>query len=224
MRGFAFLLQKYFVPTAIAAGVLPALAIIFLLVLPARTALKDARGKVSQAMTARAERQARLGALQKSLAFIETLPAHTADKVLEIFPTAPDREGLLQILEDRAAAFGFVLKNLDIADAPDKESPLPQVHLLKLSMGIAGGDYPAFVKFLEGLERTARLTDVTSVNFSSGTGAYTLNARAYWISDSTRAPLALDPAFFESPMFAGLEAARAELKPEPRGNKTPFLK
>lgn len=222
MRVFESFFQKYFFVTVAATAIIPATAIFFLLIAPTRDALMARKGDFERATRLLNERTAQTNRLEKDSALLATLPPEAIKTIEEMIPAAKDTEGLLQILEDRAAEFGFILRNLDIAEATEKESPLPQVRVLKLSLSVVGGDYAAFVKFLGALQKTARLLDVTSVSFSAGTGNYAVNAKSYWLTDLERPPLALDADFFKNPIFAELERLRAELRPEPRGNAKPF--
>lgn len=214
--------KKFFPFTVAASAALPAVLIFFFLIAPVRVALVAAKGDFDRESQLLKERMSQADRFEKASVFLATLPAETVAKAEEMIPPAKDTEGILQILEDRAAEFGFLLRNLDITEVPEKESPMPQLRVLKLSLGIAGGDYAAFVKFLGGLQKTARIFDVTSVSFSSGTGNYAVNARSYWLAESARLPAAIDEDFFRNSVFAGMERLRADLRPEPRGNEKPF--
>ncbi len=207
---------------AVASAAIPAAIIYFLLIAPAREVLVAVKGDFNRAGQLLDERMTQADRLRTASALLATLPPETAVKTEEMIPITKDTEGLLQILEDRAAEFGFILRNLEIAEASEKESPMPQLRVLKLSLGVAGGDYAAFVKFLGSLQKTARLMDVTSVSFSAGTGNYAVNAKSYWLADGARSPASIDADFFQNPVFMGLERLRAELRPEPRGNEKPF--
>lgn len=103
-------------------------------------------------------------------------------KVEKILPREEDIPGVLAQLEKLAVDNGFNILSLDINSVQslsrDKQQSL--VKKLSLSLAIEGGDYASLKLFLDQLENNLRLFDVESLNFTAGSGLYTLNISTYF--------------------------------------------
>lgn len=217
-------LKKYFWLTCGAVFLAPLIILSLILVRPFYSRDRQAQGDLETAKNLLTKKQDEAALFAKSWEKISSLSLADQKKLTEILPTNKDIEGLLQILEDKAAAQGFILKNLEINEAGAQEkTPVSGVKQLKIAANFAGGDYAAFKKLLQSLEKTARLLDVASINFASQAANYALNISAYWLPETAQLVSGqLNEQIFSDPAFQNLEPSRADLKAEPIGKDNPF--
>lgn len=216
-------LKKYFWLTGLVVFLLPLVILSLVLVKPFYNQDAQAQNDLETTKNLLTKKQNEAELFAKNWEKISSLSLVDQKKLAEILPTDKDTEGLLQILEDKAAGQGFILKNLEINEAGAQEkAPAPGVKQLKIAANFAGGDYAAFKKLLQSLEKTARLLDVSSINFASQAANYALNISSYWLPESKLVSGKLNEQIFSDPAFQNLEPARADLKAEPIGKDNPF--
>lgn len=114
-------------------------------------------------------------------------------KILEqILPGVPKVPELLAQLDALVRSSGFTINSVDFSEseasvggagsrsaakAKAKAGSKPEVQvnlnldknirLVNINLNLTGGDYPAFKKFLDALEKNMRLLDVVSIDFTS---------------------------------------------------------
>ncbi|MDP3244912.1 MAG: hypothetical protein Q8M83_04630 [bacterium] len=224
-KRFDSILKKYFWPMAAIVFVLPAVLVVFFLVLPLQEKYAAIGLEFKDKQSLLAKKQGEAKDFQESRGKIADLPANDLKKLQELLPAEKGVENLLQILEDMAKDNGFALKNAAFNEVSEKEaatSSFSRVKILKVAANFSGGDYPAFKKLLISLEQSARLIDPASLNFTVKADNYAVNMNTYWLGDLGNVITRLDDKFFANPAFQALKSAQVELKPEPRGNENPF--
>jgi len=218
---FDNLFKKQFWLMAILAVFLPLLLIWIFLITPTRAKMGGSKEDLNQAKILLENTKQSSQTASQSASLINQIEASNLQKLHEFLPSTSDREGLLQILEDKAKESGFVLKTMEINEAVKEVLPA-RVKALRIAANFVGGDYKAFKNLLSALEKNARLLDISSLSFGGGGGSYSLNFRTYWLESATGAALRIDQNVFEDPVFKKLIPSRRELKPEPRGKENPF--
>jgi Tfp pilus assembly protein PilO len=111
-------------------------------------------------------------------------------KLTTFLPDSVDNVGLILDLDALAARSGLSLSNIDVATSPAASaaaagqnggsSPVGSVDLTLSAVGT----YGALQQFLSGVERSARLLDITDLTVKgSDTGVYSyqMTVRLYWL-------------------------------------------
>lgn len=111
------------------------------------------------------------------------------DRLEKMLPDNVDNVRLVLDLDSIAARYGMRIRNIAL-EATETRSQRGQVgssdsdyQSVVLSFSVAG-EYDAFRSFLEDLEQSLRLVDVTSVAFSatpSGLYDYSVGVKTYWL-------------------------------------------
>lgn len=214
--------KKQFYLIAIPIVLLPMVMIIFLLIMPAQEEAVKLKIEQGQLKNNRDKKDGDWRDLSQSLNLINALPAHDVAKLEEILPVYEDFEGLIQILSDKAAASGLILKTVDITPAASNEKVVPGTKILKIAANFANGDYYSFKNLISALESNARIFDIRSVSFTANSGNYAVNLQTYWLDSSKGTSLKIDNSVFDNPVFKMLQPARRELRAEPKGDGMPF--
>lgn len=214
--------KKQFWLMAILAAFLPLLLMWIFLIAPTQAKMSGFKEDLNQAKILLDNTEQSSQTASQSAGLINQIEVSNLQKLHEFLPSTSDKEGLLQILEDKAKESGFVLKTVEINEAV-KEALPARVKAMRIAANFVGGDYKAFKNLLSALEKNARLFDISSLSFGGGGGSYSLNFKTYWLENAAGAALKIDQKVFEDPVFQKLIPARRELKPEPKGKENPFL-
>ncbi|MDP2586968.1 MAG: hypothetical protein Q8P32_04345 [Candidatus Komeilibacteria bacterium] len=125
----------------------------------------------------------------------------------QVLPDTPRVPELIAQLDALARSNGFIINSVDFTEseapvsgadsrsaAKAKAGSQPEVQanlnldknirLVSINLNLTGGDYSAFKKFLDALEKNMRLLDVLSIDFSSTLSAgtdYTLALMTYYL-------------------------------------------
>lgn len=139
-----------------------------------------------KALAAAADYAARANEL---VAAQEAMDQEALTRLTRMLPDSVNNVGAILDLDALAARTGLALSSIDVssesaAQATD-ENAESQGPVGSVSLSLSGkGTYAAFKNFLEGIEMSQRLLDVTELSVSgSDTGVYTyqMNARLYWL-------------------------------------------
>lgn len=161
------------------------------------------------------------------------------EKLNKILPKGPDTGGALVYLEKITQDRGIRLKKVEFKTNTDKkevktiQTTNSIFNTLDLSFVISSG-YDQFKSFLNSVERSSRLIDITNISFSVGEAnlfEFTIQADAYYGKNVSKAnnlqeitSLKIDTSLFSDPRFSGLESALATSSTEiKRGRTNPFL-
>ncbi len=116
------------------------------------------------------------------------IPADDIGRLNKMLPLKLDSGSLIAMLENRVKSYGFLLKKFDVKEykiAADPfaivGAPPPPYKMLNLILTISG-PYASFLQLLPDLERSLRVFDIQTINFSGSTGnviEFTLFARVY---------------------------------------------
>jgi len=138
----------------------------------------------------------------------QAISPENIDKLKLLLPDYVNNVQLIIEIEKVALTYGMILKNVKF-DLPKEEMPSgsrapltrEQAARLKKEYGIfdltftTEGSYSNFVNFVRDLEKSLRIIDIESINFSSaentGTGAqaardiykYELKVKTYWLKN-----------------------------------------
>lgn len=123
------------------------------------------------------------------------------DHLNKLLPGEIDSGNLIVMFENRAKAYGLLLKKVDVKEAKQSSdsagalaaSP-PPYKIIDISL-LVSGSYAPLLGLLDDLGKDLRLIDVNGVNFSvAATDVYefTINARAYYLASANTPPVAGD--------------------------------
>ena len=108
----------------------------------------------------------------------------------EFLPSKSNTEDLLVSMENLARARGIPLKNINFSTAVESQVQDPTAAVVSSSPSTVtynfsiSASYEAFRSLIDAFEKTARLTDVSEIGFSSAGEAsvygFTLKARSYY--------------------------------------------
>lgn len=122
---------------------------------------------------------ARLNVLRKTrdnlLASYNSIPADDLKRIKNFLPQNANSGLFVVQMSNAAGASGLLLKNINISPPDEKTAET------KISLSLAGG-YRNFLGFLQGLEKSLRLIDVTELSFSAGRDNFfdfNLEAKSY---------------------------------------------
>lgn len=111
------------------------------------------------------------------------------DRLEKLLPDNVDNVRLVLDFDSIAARYGMRIRNIGL-EAQESRAQRGQVggddsvyQSVVLSFSVSGG-YDAFRSFLEDLEQSLRLVDITAISFSSsGTGIYdySVSVKTYWL-------------------------------------------
>lgn len=134
-------------------------------------------------------------------------------KILEqVLPAAPKVPELIAQLDALARTSGFTINSVDFSESEAGLEPAAgstgranpkagkkadaavnlnldkNIHLVNINLNLTGGDYSAFKKFLDAVEKNMRLLDVASIDFSSSlnqSADYNLALTTYYLISPT---------------------------------------
>lgn len=145
----------------------------------------------------------KLGDLEKTVTDFQRKNSEMVAKLDVILPSSAQLPELLAQLEGLVGYSNFKIKGLSVVKATEERtstkskskaakqeekttivSSLPDnIKVLKVSLTVAGGDYPEFKKFLNNIEEHVRIFDVTSFSFNAGkdgVSGYSINLQTYY--------------------------------------------
>lgn len=209
--------KKYFLLSIVILLIVPFVLLYYLLVAPTKNSLSVLKNQVAELENTLAKIKEDKKLAEENARKLEKISQLALNKAEEALPSQPKVENLLQIFEDKAREYGFVLKNLTINEIPkevgQKDLLLPRnVFALRLQANFAGGDYNALKHLINGLENNARLFDIESINFSAGKGEYVIVLRTYWLAETKPQNLRFDEEFFLSKQFQNLASSERTLE------------
>jgi Tfp pilus assembly protein PilO len=112
-------------------------------------------------------------------------------KLQKMLPDKPDMIGSILETDDVASQNGVVVTSIEDMPATESSGIVSRDELR--TVGAAYGvvsNYESFLNFLRGLERSLRITDVTSLSFGSDTEDlesnlidFSLETSTYWLSE-----------------------------------------
>jgi Tfp pilus assembly protein PilO len=173
---------------------LPAIAFILALVLffvyinPTYTgSVANSRDAIAQAQSALdaaerfKEKQNELAARKNSIAQSDL------DRLDILLPDSVDNVGVILDLTALASRSGLQLASINVAEVPKQSTQndpsLGPTGSIDLTI-VASGTYEGFRSFIAGIERSARILDITSLGVSgsdTGVYSYSLTVRLYWL-------------------------------------------
>lgn len=117
------------------------------------------------------------------------------NKIKKFLPNKPETESLIKKLEFVAKNNGVILNSLDIdadLDKPDEQTgkiipPAPNLDLpagvgvIKITMNLTGVNYSVLKNLISILEKSLRLMDIVSLNFSPADETVSLNIETYYL-------------------------------------------
>ncbi len=162
-------------------GLAVLLAGYFLLIRPSLgDILAGGRLDLAPAQARLAESQTYRDKLDKAAKKLAELPSDSLGKMKALVPETGDPVGVFADFEDLAKRSGFVLKgvstSLDVpADSVSGRS------VIKVTVGISGGDYRKLKRFLGLLETFRRVYDIRSVSVGTDTTDYSLDIYTYYL-------------------------------------------
>jgi Tfp pilus assembly protein PilO len=175
--------------------------------------LTDKIGQINEQKSGLAEKEAeletlgvyadKLGNLEKIVNDFQRKNSEMVAKLDVILPNSAQLPELLAQLEGLVGYSNFKIKGLNAVKATEERTSaktkskaakqeekttiigtLPQnIKTLKVSLTVAGGDYPEFKKFLNNIEKHVRIFDVTSFSFNAskdGVSNYSINLQTYY--------------------------------------------
>lgn len=142
-----------------------ALMLFFLLVWPKYQDLQVWQTNVSQKETELDDTKKYFGEIERIYQELDSL-----EKSLSVIEGAlPDRYSVPSIfhyLQNRASSNGLVLKEISLEEIVES-SKKPALKEIKISMSLGGRYQPSFTKFLETIEKSARLFEIENIAFSA---------------------------------------------------------
>src|SRR3989344_1643428 len=161
------------------------------------------------------------------------------DKLNQVMPQETDTGGILVSLEKIAQDRGVRLRKVEFRiNQDDKNVKTIQAsnsmfNTIDLSLVVSAG-YDSFKSFLNALEKSSRVMDVTDMSFSVGkTDLYefTVQANAYYSKGEKKISnlrdiegVKIDTSFFADPRFVELETAPAPSTTDiKKGRTNPFV-
>ncbi|HET8575270.1 MAG TPA: type 4a pilus biogenesis protein PilO [Candidatus Paceibacterota bacterium] len=156
--------------------------------------LKQERAQYDTALGDAAQLQEKLQSLREQL---NSFSPDELTRLDHMLPNHVDNVRLILELNAIAARNNMVMKNINFALAPDasgnanspSNSQTKEVQTVGVSFSVKG-DYHTLIAFLQDLERSLRMIDIESVNFSvpqgstadSSTYTYSIVLHTYWLN------------------------------------------
>jgi len=111
------------------------------------------------------------------------------NKLETMLPDNVDNVHLVLDISNVAASYGLSIKNVkvnrdDTAGADNQNQTAPPYGKLTVAFTVTGGSYENFVKFLDTIEQSLRIIDITGVSFTTdqnGATAYNVTLNTYWL-------------------------------------------
>lgn len=126
--------------------------------------------------------------IKKLRSNIDALNPEDMEKLAKLIPGKVDTINLIIDINNIAANFGLAISNISLgANKEDGSNTSARNDTLYESVDFSfkvNATYPNFISFIEALERSLRLVDITSITFSpaeTGTYNFSVNLRTYWI-------------------------------------------
>ncbi|OGI71800.1 hypothetical protein A3J61_02245 [Candidatus Nomurabacteria bacterium RIFCSPHIGHO2_02_FULL_38_15] len=181
----------------IAAGVL----IFVFLVLPIKTQVDDLKSKKTELNTTESNAREFAALGQDVIGRFQSLDPAQVERLKKMIPDTVDNVRFVNDVNGIAKRSGMILKkadynpeeikngNVDKLSADSKASRVPYgSYTLRFAVS---GTYKQFLVFIESLENSLRLLDITDVSFSSGGAGvgkedvyeFSITTRSYWLKN-----------------------------------------
>ena len=122
--------------------------------------------------------------IKDSLAVLNSISKSDKEKIDRFLPSSPDEPSIVASVSTIVRDSGMVLLSLDAkSDSELKQSVVPGLKAIDVTLGFGGGDYTSLKNFFESLEKNLRLMDVESFAYSPGSNAYSIRLRAYYLDN-----------------------------------------
>ena len=171
-----------------AAALVIALAIFFGYVSPTYSgSVAEIKERVMRATSA-LDAAARFGEKQNELASARNaILVDDLARLEALLPDSVDNVSVILDLTSLATRSGLLLSSINVAASPagggQEAAALSRVGSIDLRLS-ATGSYESFIAFIAGVERSARLLDVTAFavrGSNTGVYGYNLTVRLYWL-------------------------------------------
>lgn len=168
-----------------------AVAGVFMYTLPEIEALSLKRSEKAAYQNALNQAREILDLKQELMVQYETFSPEDRLKLQKLLPDNPDAIGAIIETNTVAGENGVVLTSVaDNPTARDESAPLNRVSTVNTTYDLTA-DYASFVTFLKAIERSLRVTDVSSLTFDTESGGessgnllnFSLDANTYWLSE-----------------------------------------
>ena len=182
-------------------GVAIAGGIFFFYTKPAYDSTRSIASQISEYNLA-LDKAAELQKLRQALlSRYNALDPNDIARLQKLLPDHVDNVRLILDLDNLASAHGFTLQNVSVSGsraAEDSDTPLGTIgsnsqQFDSLTFGFSTtGTYPAFLQFMESLERTLRIVDLVSLSLSPANAgvdtklpepvySYSVTVKTYWL-------------------------------------------
>lgn len=114
---------------------------------------------------------------------IDAVAPQDFEKIDRIVPVGRDVPHLIVELESLASETGVLLTDINVQEDDDaKAAKLLPAHVkpINVVITVAGADYAVTKRFLDAIEKNARLLDVKRFTFAKGVKSYTINLTGYY--------------------------------------------
>ncbi len=127
------------------------------------------------------------------LARRNSFPNDNIDKLQHILPDNVDNIRLIIDINNIASRHNLSLTNVDLGNLgggsqtgskASIETSVSQMGNVDVGFSVSTGNYDDFLAFIQDLEHSLRIVDVSKITFTSGTNNivnYTLTVRTYWL-------------------------------------------
>jgi Tfp pilus assembly protein PilO len=139
------------------------LLVVFVLVIPNYQELNEINEKVFAQQVALQSQKDYFEELQNTADRLEGTES-TFEKIDSALPEGHNLANLMNYFQKSASKSGVTMKNISpalVASTKSKEIKASKVNL------VLNGDYPSFKKFLSIIEKSSRLIEVESINFTT---------------------------------------------------------
>lgn len=120
--------------------------------------------------------------LKKYLSSLDQVGEAYRTTVSNIVPNSTDFPGLIVTLDAIATKHHLVMNALDVG--PTEQTTDDGRGIIAGVANFQGGDYAVMKAFLRDLERSRRVMDIRSIQFSPGGGSFAINFWTYAIGDA----------------------------------------
>lgn len=222
------LFMKRFPFILIMAIVIPPVLIWFTVIRPIISNLNVLRSKIQDQTVVLKTNEDRIQVLGKAQQILQSIKSEDQYKLNSLLADNKTTPGLISELQTMGQESGLVMGSLEITDVvpgPAEAVLPPSTHALQLAIDWRGNDTMSFWKLLGVIENNARLVDVMSVRFTTGTPSLLMNARTYYLDQSDSGsfdPRSIDTTFTSDERFQALVMRGKQIELEPRGKINPF--
>lgn len=180
--------MKYVISTLLIAA---AIGVFFVAIDPLYGEVQELRGQVNQLNEAFSNAQQIQQARDELLSIFNAIPQEDVERLGKLLPNDVDNVKLILEINQLASQNGLGVRTIEtqnMSAGAQQEAAVQAARQLPYGAAPLGltltGSYSAFRSFLTELDRSLRLSDVTSLSLESGGqdfNEYTIELQTYWL-------------------------------------------